>query len=666
MSTAAGETRVGHSEAAQLSGQPGEDVRALLRLGDRALHVEGSLRAGRRWFDAAYRAARVQERPEEMAVAALGLGGLWVHERRAAADAAEVEMRQRHALRGLHPRSPVALRLRARLAGEADYRGGGHSAVLAAVDEARSADDPLALAEALSIAHHCLLGPEHARQRLDLADELLRVGSRTGRRGDVFMGLLWRTIDLFLAADPQAERSLAELDAALAEQDHLAIGFIAAACHVMLRIRDGRFDEAEALAADCAGLGAAAGDADAQGWYGAQLIAIRWFQGRSGELVPTLAELVHSPTLSAADNAVFAALAVAAATVGDRRQATCALGRLSGRGLSNLVRSSSWLVAMYGVVEAAHLLDDVPIAAQAYALVLPFAELPMMGSLAVACFGSTHHALGVASMTVGEPDRAVAHLQAAVRANEALGHWPAAVLSRHRLGEARSRRARPGDGPLAAAELTAAAAEAATLGMALSRVDAVATARSRVGTPPRAPSTDSLLCRRRGRKWEVQLGHRTAVVGDSVGMKHLNTLIGHAGREISALDLAQGAPPADTPHPARAAASRQPQLDEVAMRNYRRRVAQLRAQIDEYDAMNDLAHAAKARTERDWLITELQAAAGLSGRVRHFTHDAERARIAVTKAIHRALDRLEATDPTIGAELRSRVQTGLRCCLHLE
>jgi hypothetical protein len=105
VSTAAGGTRIRYSPAARLSGRVGEDVPALLRLGDQALHVEGSLLAGRRWFDAAYRAARAQGRPEEMALAALGLGGLWVHERRAAADAAEVQMRQREALRGLGPRS---------------------------------------------------------------------------------------------------------------------------------------------------------------------------------------------------------------------------------------------------------------------------------------------------------------------------------------------------------------------------------------------------------------------------------------------------------------------------------------------------------------------------------------------------------------------------------
>jgi hypothetical protein len=57
VSTAVGGTRIGYSENAQLSGQPGEDVPALLRLGEQAVHVEGSLVAGRQWFDAAYRRA---------------------------------------------------------------------------------------------------------------------------------------------------------------------------------------------------------------------------------------------------------------------------------------------------------------------------------------------------------------------------------------------------------------------------------------------------------------------------------------------------------------------------------------------------------------------------------------------------------------------------------
>src|SRR2546430_12870108 len=111
----------------------------------------------------------------------------------------------------------------------------------------------------------------------------------------------------------------------------------------MLSIRAGRLDEAEALARTCAERGTAAGDVDATGWYGAQLVAIRWYQGRLVEVLPMLTELVDSPTLSATDNSGRAALAVAAALAGDRPAAASALATLSGRDLADLPRSSSWL-----------------------------------------------------------------------------------------------------------------------------------------------------------------------------------------------------------------------------------------------------------------------------------------------------------------------------------
>ena len=122
---------------------------------------------------------------------------------------------------------------------------------------------------------------------------------------------------------------------------------------------------------------------------------------------------------------------------------------------------------MYGAAEAADLLQDREVAGEVYELLAPFAERPMMASLAVACFGSTHHALGVASLTVGEHARAVEHFQAAVRANQALGHWPAAALSRHRLSQALLARGGPDDPAAAAVALATAAEEAAALRMVL-------------------------------------------------------------------------------------------------------------------------------------------------------------------------------------------------------
>jgi DNA-binding SARP family transcriptional activator len=449
------------------SGPARAEVESLLAMGERALHVNGDLVTARPWFTRAYALAEEVGAGRLMAAAALGLSGLWVHEHRLAADAASIEVRQRTALSLLDPRSSLALRMRARLAAEADYRAGRHATILAIVEEARRSGDPVALAEALSLAHECLLGPEHADLRLGLAEELLREGSRTHRPSDVVMGLLWRTVDLFMLGEPHAERSLAELSGSGQAKRNAAVSFVVSAMRVMLSIRGGRLAEAERFAQNCTDRGRVAGDADPPGWYGAQLVAIRWYQGRIGELVGPLAEIANSPVVSAVDNAFLAGLAVAAATAGDRRQACGALARIRGSDLGQLPRSSSWLAAMNAVVETAALLDDADTAARAYALLLPYARLPIMASLGGVCFGSTHHPLGVASLTTGEPSRAVEHFRTAIEQNTALGHWPAAVLSRHRLAQALALRGNRGDVESADAERAVAAQEATSLEMML-------------------------------------------------------------------------------------------------------------------------------------------------------------------------------------------------------
>lgn len=638
-----------------------DDIEESLLRGEHALFVDGSLRVGREWFEAAYHEADCRGDTRRLARAALGLGGLWVHEHRTIADAAMVRTRQGRALSLVHPQSLLALRLRVRLAAEEDYHTGGHAAILAMVAEARQAGNAVALVESLSLAHHCVLGPEHGSLRRDLARELMAEASKTARRGDVLMGLLWHTVDLFLSADRHAERALAELRDLLARHDHLAVGYVVDVIQVMRTIRSGRFEQAEVLATACAERGAAAGDLDATGWYGGQLGVIRWFQGRIAELVPMLSQLAISPMLSAVDNSTIAGLAVAAATAGDRRVATGALARLRGKDLADLPRSSSWLASMYCVVEAAHLLDDAELSAQAHALLAPFAELPAIASLGVACLGSIHHSLGVASLTTGHVDRAVDHLREAIHDNLGLGHWPAVVLSRARLAKALALRDGPRD-ETARRELALATEEATALGMTLPegiRQDSAALAGRADNIGGRSPV---VVCQRRGRQWRVELGGRAVLVPHSVGMAHLAILLANPGREIPATELAAGAGLADTAKAAGAALSAQPVLDELAKREYKQRLSELDAEIDDLEAMKESERAGAVRAERDWLIAELAAAAGLGGRLRQFTGNEERARIAVGKAIRRALARITETDQVMGDELRACVQTGLRCC----
>ncbi len=115
-----------------------DELKAALADGARAQHEAGDLQASRDSFERAYRLAERAGDAESMALAALGLAGLWVAERRTVTSTALLEARLQHVLTLLDPRSALALRVRTRLAGEADYARGTHAAVLAALAEVRA------------------------------------------------------------------------------------------------------------------------------------------------------------------------------------------------------------------------------------------------------------------------------------------------------------------------------------------------------------------------------------------------------------------------------------------------------------------------------------------------------------------------------------------------
>ncbi|MEU4160094.1 hypothetical protein [Actinoplanes sp. NPDC026670] len=103
----------------------------------------------------------------------------------------------------------------------------------------------------------------------------------------------------------------------------------------------------------------------------------------------------------------------------------------------------------------------------------------------------------------------------------------------------------------------------------------------------------------------------------------------------------------------------QPVLDEAARREYRRRLSELTAQIEASDAAGDAARSEKLAQEQ-----ELAAASGFGGRVKGFVTDEERARVAVGKAIRRAICSIGRSDPLLREHLHRRVRTGRYCvCL---
>jgi hypothetical protein len=101
-----------------------------------------------------------------------------------------------------------------------------------------------------------------------------------------------------------------------------------------------------------------------------------------------------------------------------------------------------------------------------------------------------------------------------------------------------------------------------------------------------------------------------------------------------------------------------PLLDHEAMAEYQNRLRRLDAEIAELEPGDDPR---RARAERDWLVAQLSSAAGLAGWTRSLPDQPERARVAVGKAIRRALARITEADAVIGEHLHQTVRTGVRC-----
>jgi hypothetical protein len=153
----------------------------------------------------------------------------------------------------------------------------------------------------------------------------------------------------------------------------------------------------------------------------------------------------------------------------------------------------------------------------------------------------------------------------------------------------------------------------------------------------------------------ISVGERAVVLRPTVGIRYLAELTNNPGRSISSVALVSG-------HGDDCVAPRyEPVLDDAAKAHYRARIGELRAEIDDADMCADLERASRARLEMDELIEQLSRVSGLHGAMRSFVDDPERARVAVRKAITRALDAIAKRDPEIARELGARVVTGSRC-----
>ena len=102
--------------------------------------------------------------------------------------------------------------------------------------------------------------------------------------------------------------------------------------------------------------------------------------------------------------------------------------------------------------------------------------------------------------------------------------------------------------------------------------------------------------------------------------------------------------------------------DRSALAAYRRRLADLEADIDHAEHDHDPERRARAEAERQAVLDELGRVTGSGGRSRTFAnHPAERARKAVAGRVRDAIRKLEPVLPELAAHLQRNIVTGTYC-----
>ena len=479
----------------------------------------------------------------------------------------------------------------------------------AAMATARASGDRATLAACLLARHNAGWGPQNAADRLALAAQVAELAGEAHDPELLAEARLLRAADLLELADPAFAAELAEFLRLAADLEQPRLRYAALARRAMQALLAGRHDEGERLVAEAAALGRELGEPDAADVEFAQLWDLRGLQGRRSELLPQARALFGEDS---PPGRYF--LATALLEAGDRAGAEAAAAPLfdlpappvlpDNRLWAQSAAFASELAAALGAREACRWLYDA---------LLPHAGGAVVVGVAIAFRGAVAHYLGLLAAALDRPEEARAHLEHALATHERLGATTWA---------ARTRR-----------ELTGGRRPAAAAGG---------------------------VFRRDGTLWTLGYAGRTVRMRDAKGLRDLAALLAAPGRPVHAADLvAASAGGATVPADLRLGADEV--LDDRARAELRARLLDLEEEIEEADRWHDPERAARAALERDALVAELAAAAGLGGRARRLGDQSERARKTVTARIRDVIDRVERVHPALGAHLRASVTTGTFC-----
>lgn len=212
----------------------------------------------------------------------------------------------------------------------------------------------------------------------------------------------------------------------------------------------------------------------------------------------------------------------------------------------------------------------------------------------------------------------------------------------------------------------------------------LATARSTsMPSAASSPQVSSGVFVREGDYWTIAYAGSGTRLKDLKGLRYIAQLLKVPGQEVHVLDLAalvEGEPSIGSRTRVIKGMDLSSEglgdageiLDAQAKAAYKRRLQELREDVQEALDFNDPERAARAQQEIDALVDQLAAGVGLGGRDRKAASQAERARVNITKSVKDALKRIDQSHGPLSQHLRASLRTGTYCTytpdprLHIE
>lgn len=663
------EEAVRHFERARAAAGAADDatrVRLLSGLGE-AVHGTGDLDGAEALFQEAIALART------CGTSALAETVLRYSNVRAEFGVTDAEMNALldEAIAALPPTaSAVRARLTVRLAAGLCLQPGAERRRHALADEAtamaRALDDPATLAYVLARRLIGLLGPDTLDERLATTDEIL--ASKSSTRSGRLSALVFRADDLAHGGDRHAlDSTLASFEQQAQASRQPFFLWMTAMFRTTMALLEGRFSEVEGLANHALTLGQAVQGRTAFLYHAEQVFMVRGWQGRFDEIGPVIEMSVAMPGVVPAWRCTLAEFySLSGRTVEARRE----LDALAADGFAALPRDATWMGAMDLLASLCTRLGDARRAAELYDLMRPFAGRIAVAWPLVALLGVVDERLGMLASTCERYDAAEEHFTQALVIAERMRALPWQAHVRYQWAAMLMRRGGQANHDRARRLLAEAEPIARAVGMPLllgwieqTLVARSAAARASEPVPTDPPNTGTGASsdaragafRLDGDVWSIMFDGRTTRMRNMLGLAHIARLLQEPEHEVHVLDLASRTPAL--------AASSTPLdvLDGQARATYQARVRDARAELAEAERLNDRGQAERLSEEIEFLTAELERALGIGGRMRRVNPTGERARVAVTRAIKYAVDRLAEHDPALAEHLRVAVRTGTFC-----